>query len=85
MQFSLTKTSCWNTNEEKEKYKKLGFTFSNPYKPDLQRIIERPWKDTTGELSIEINTLEDLINFVKKYGDVVFDGFSIEIYDEERE
>lgn len=37
------------------------------------------------DYEIELNSLEDLIQFTKEYGEVIFDGVSIEIYDDYRE
>lgn len=34
---------------------------------------------------IEINSLEDLINLSKKYGEIIINGNTLEIYDDYRE
>ena len=46
-------------------------------------IKEEPYEDTTIKTyGVEINTIEDLLAFVKKYGEIIFDGEWICIYDD---
>lgn len=84
MKFEL-KTSGWAyTTKQASKLEKLGFEFE-------------PFVDTYGifgganlhikpkDLSIEINTLEELIKLIGNYGSVIVDLGSIEIYDDYRE
>lgn len=73
MKFNLS-TSGWSYSEQDEisRLEKLGFTFG-------------PRKYIAGEPTIEINTLDELMEFVKEYGQIVLDIDTIEIYDDYRE
>ena len=58
----------------------------------MRFIVSRTSTGKTNIWTIEINTLEELINFVKKYGTIIIDDsgeksvpFEIEIYDDYRE
>ena len=81
MKFSLSKASIYNTEEEKEKYEKLGFKFE--WLPEENR-----WSDMYSTPSFEIETLEGLLQFIKTYGAIILEWegdpelFSILIYDD---
>jgi len=77
MKFILSTTGdFYPEKDRREKVSELGFTFKpSDYK---EFLIE-------GNPEIEIKTLKELLDFTKKYGEVVINGTSIEIYDDYRE
>ena len=84
MEFKLSITSDFTTNERKIKYEKLGFNFEvNEWHYNADR---EPWVKQGQSFYplIEINTLEELINFVREYGQIVLNDGEIEIYDDYR-
>jgi len=65
-------------NSDKEKLEKLGLKFKDS---SSQWQSESQWyKQEDGE--IEINTLEELQDFIKEWGDVVVDEDRIIIYND---
>jgi len=72
--FNLKKASGINDVEEQKKYERLGFRY---IKGDMVTYTDRHHIP-----QIEINTLEELINFVKEYGPVVVSENEITIYDD---
>lgn len=86
MKFKLrTSQYFYPEKEDRDALSKLGFTFT-PCEFEEFRIEGSP--------KIEINTLEELIAFVEKYGDIIiFDNhynpdeniIDIEIYNDHRE
>ena len=78
MRFKLTKASDWNSTEDKIKYEKLGFKFE----PEKDSYFKHtPWY-TVENSEIEFNTLEELLNFIKKYGEIILYEDEITIYDD---
>lgn len=74
MEFKLdTSGYFYKDKKDHENLKKLGFKFNG-------NMIDR-FKTPT----ININTLTELLEFIKKYGTVIIDEESIEIYDNCRE
>ncbi len=69
MKFELTKSSYSNSQEEKEKYKKLGFAFEKP-SPYLGIITygNDRWVTSPRKVEVDINSLEELLKFVKEWG-----------------
>jgi len=92
MKFKLRRTGSFADDEDKAKYEELGFKF-NPYCGLLGDSY--PWMtswDDNDELQIEINTLEELLKFIDKWGTIVlghdYDDekrYRLEIYDDYRE
>jgi hypothetical protein len=88
MKFSLSTVEHYYNKEDMEKLSKLGFKFKfldesciwNPNDLGEFEILD-------SEPSIEINSLEDLLNFSREYGSVILntntidDVPKIEIYD----
>jgi len=76
MKFNLCTSGYFYDDAEKRKeLEALGFVFEN---------IKETWhivKTTT----IEINSLEELLAFTEKWGDIVLNNDTIEIYDYYRE
>ena len=83
MKFKLTTAESFYTDKEKEKYSEFNFDFkevANPYPREAKWYINPDEK----EYFIEINSLEELIEFVNKYGRIIIDevgGYEIRIYD----
>ena len=77
MKFKLSTTGYFYPQEDRrKKLSELGFTF----KPsDFKEF------SIEGNPEIEIETLDELMDFTKKYGEIIIDGKSIEIYDDYRE
>jgi hypothetical protein len=73
--------------EEKEKYEKLGFTFIKP--PSKATYYKNQWQVKPAWRTIEIESLEDLIEFIKNYGTAILtmdvNDPEIEIYNDYRE
>ena len=89
MKFTITNSSMWINDEEKQKYEKYGLRF-RPSNPEYlehgpwQQDWEREQKEG-GLTIIEINTLEELMDLVKDVQNIVLKLGSIEIYDDYRE
>ena len=81
MKFRLTKTSHYVTNEAKIRYEKLGFHFL-PNTWDYNKE-QKPWEDDDAfkVLPLNIESLQDLLDFVREFGRIVLEKDSIEIYD----
>ena len=82
MIYSITVTDYFYNSESEEvkNLRGLGFEF--------ELITNFMGNDLTikeSNVSIEINTLEELIAFNEKYGRIIFDGTHIEIYNGYRE
>ncbi len=87
MKFNITVTGdFYKANQEKEtdRLKELGFKFKKleedefmGYTTKLEYFEDDP--------TIEINSLEELIDFNKKYGRIILSGNQIEIYNDYRE
>ncbi len=85
MKFDLSTSGMFYSDKEQmEGLKELGFTFE-PSRSFTKR--DRGVDDyvISGEPTIEIETLEDLAKFAKKWGEVILWEDSIEIYDNYRE
>lgn len=61
-------------NNEVNKLQELGFKFVDTRFNNSKRLIN------DNEVEIEINTLDDLILFIKRYGKIVIDNNSIIIF-----
>jgi hypothetical protein len=79
MKFEVSTVGYWYQYEEKQKLELLGFKFK-PTEPEYRFWGE--WqKEDPYEVEIEINTLEELLLFIKTYGEIIFNDNSILIYD----
>ena len=76
MKFELITTESVYNEDEIEELKPLGFEFN--FKNGGY------WK-TNKEVSIEINSIDELMDFIKQYGRIVIEDNTIEIYDDYRE
>ena len=77
MKFTLsTSGHFYPQADRRKKLEKIGFTF----KPS-------DYKDFTieGSPEIEINSLEELIEFTDRFGEIIVSNSSIEIYNDYRE
>lgn len=92
MKFQLRTTgSTYEDGRYKKQLEKLGFKFK-PHDDEYNKLYQQLHKSKKqqfymgySETEIEINTLEDLLQFVRKFGQIVLDEDSIEIYDDYRE
>lgn len=80
MKFKLTTSGHFYTAEEAEPLEKLGFVFK---KTDDGRHASKAYN--CPEVEIEINTLDELIQFIKEWRCIAMYDGSIEIYDDYRE
>lgn len=80
MKFKLSTTELFYPyKEDREKLEKIGFTFE-PYNAPHYFCI------TTKNPTIDINTTDELVEFVKEYGKIIVDTDGwIEIYNDYRE
>lgn len=78
MKFNLKTTAYLYKGEEVKELQELGFEFKKSDMKDKFYI-----KDKLVE--IEVTSLEELISFIKKYGQIILDENSIEIYNDYRE
>lgn len=72
-----TSGSFYDNEENRKKLETLGFTFR------LSETVKR-WM-IEGEGRKEINTIEELIEFEKEWGTIIFSDGLIELYDDWRE
>lgn len=78
MKFTLSTSGIFYPDKAKrEKLEEIGFTF----KPSNYK----EFTITDIEPEIEINTIDELIQFTAKYGEIIVMGETIEIYDNYRE
>jgi len=78
MEFTLSTTGFFYPNEEdRKKYEELGFKFEPSDYLKFKKSNVNP--------SVDFNSLEELIAFVNKFGDIIVSEGHIEIYDDYRE
>lgn len=84
MIFTLSTTKYYYPDKnQREKFEKLGFTFDLLDKPDSFFYDSYT---INGKPTIEINTIEELIELSKTYGELIIsDDKCIEIYNDDRE
>lgn len=82
MQFKLTTSRTYYKEEVAEPLKKFGFAF---YQHSHKGIFEPLVIDEETDVFLNISTLEELSEFVKEVGPVVFSKYGIEIYNDYRE
>ncbi len=77
MKFKIETTGYFYQNlEDINRLEQIGFTFEKSDYKDFK---------ITGNPEIEINTLEELIQFGNKHGEIIVSDGHIEIYDNYRE
>lgn len=77
MKFKIKTTGYFYSNEEdRKRLEQIGFTFEKSDYKDFK---------IKGEPEIEINTLEELIQFGNNHGEIIVSDGHIEIYDDYRE
>ncbi|MHA1185943.1 MAG: hypothetical protein ACTSSK_03575 [Candidatus Heimdallarchaeota archaeon] len=82
MKFKLTISQTNFNKKEMEEFKELGLEFRKM--KNLGRVFYYNGY-SEGESEIEINTLEELMEFIKEWGQVIIDEKGIEIYNTYRE
>ncbi len=93
MKFNLSTSRHLYNDKDKEQLEKLGFMFDSEPKEHYIDDGKKWYIDDFGvgkHIFIEINTLEELLEFQKTYGLLIIggteeDGFWLEIYDGYRE
>ena len=82
MKFKLTTAGYYYKKESANYLGRLGIKFIESGRgTGIPGIFTVTQEDTY----IEINTIEELVALTEEYGDIVFDGEEIEIYDDYRE
>lgn len=75
MKFKLyTAGNFYPEEKDRQRLQKLGFSFKNTgsyHGPSIE-----------GDPEIEINTLEELMQFIEVYGSIILDKSNIQIYDD---
>lgn len=87
MKFKLTNCDHFPKEDYAKKLETLGFKFkpcNDVYFKSQGRLEPDSWDDNS-KISIEINSLEELIAFVRKWGQIVLYEDEINIYDDYRE
>jgi hypothetical protein len=77
MKFKVGTASSFYKREDKEKLEKLGFVFDKSKGFNITEF----YKDYDQNVEIEIESLEELMEFVNKWGDIVLSEDGITIYD----
>lgn len=87
MRFKLTQNKNWCDNEEKEKLERLGFKFKKEETEEYKHWGEWNCQSSSWdpETEIEIDTLEELMKFIREWGTIVLTKDKIEIYNDYRE
>ena len=75
MKFKLKTAGSYYSPEDTKKLTKLGFRFT----ADRMGI---PWMIDDDTLTIEIDTLEKLVDFAKTHEAIIINGDTITIYDD---
>lgn len=77
MKFNISTAGRFYTNEESRRLKKLGFKFDdNGYdKRKCKRILSE-------DIELDISSLDDLMKFSDKWGDLIISRERIIIYDD---
>jgi len=79
MKFKLTTTKKFYLDKDLPEYEKLGFTFGKThFSGSMSKISD-------DNATIEFNTLEELMEFVEKWKELVISKEKIEIYNGYRE
>lgn len=80
MKFVLTTSAnLYDNSRQRKKYAEVGFVFNL----SEEKHFIRGRIDSDIKPEIEIDTLEELLNFVEEFGDIIIkeNGKEIEIYD----
>ena len=74
MKFLVDTAGYFYTEKEKKKLEKLGFTFIYDAEGTCYKIEKN-------EILLEINTLDEMMDFIDEYGKIVIEKDEITIYD----
>jgi len=80
MVYKLDMAAKFLDEKDVDRYKKLGFNFDNCQKRYYK--IGRYCIEPNDDLTIEINTIDELQKFIEEYGTVIVDNESITIYND---
>jgi len=81
MKFRLSKASNYSSDEEKMKLEELGFKFSLTSNYG-EMSGSYKWETTVGEVEVNIDSLDRLVELSEKYGSIIIRGHSLTIYDD---
>jgi len=79
MKFKLRTSGNFYSPKDIEPLEALGFKFEDT------SLVDKKTKYKIEDAEVEINSLEQLMEFVSKYGEIVLSNDAIEIYDDYRE
>jgi len=74
MKFELSSAKIRFSDEEKIRYEALGFQF--------ERREGNEWRCKNAPIIIELNSLDELIEFIRRWGAIIMDENEITIYDD---
>jgi len=74
MKFELYSAKTVFLDEDKLQYETLGFQF--------ERQDEKRWRCKNAPIIIELNSLDELIEFIRRWGAIIMDENEITIYDD---
>lgn len=84
MKFTISTSKKYYTKEYMELYQSIGFVFDE--EGEERYIGEMFFRiNTENKPTVEINSIEDLMEFEESFGPLIIDGYSIEIYNDYRE
>lgn len=87
MDFKLSNIRYWVEEDYAKRLEKLGFEVKREDRPDFSKYYGQYYVDKcefpNSDLKISINTLEELMLFIKEYGEIILDEDSITIFDDE--
>lgn len=84
MKFKLTNDASWIDKEHADELMQLGFKVKKETNPKYKQWGDYYIEDNRAGI-ITINTLKELMAFIKAHGHIVLDEDTIEIYDGYRE
>lgn len=87
MKLKLITSGRFYEEDDKVNLEKLGFKFKTTKEMYGKETIKKWYleKDDDSPIYIEINSIEELMNFVREWGNVIISCDEIEIYDNYRE
>ncbi len=87
MDFKLSNIRYWVEEDYAKRLEKLGFQVKKEDRDKFRYFYGQYYVDKyeppNSDLKISINTLEELMMFIKEYGEIILDEDSITIFDDE--
>lgn len=89
MKFNVSTSGSFYSKRAADKLRRLGFVFSEQTEPSIMKDgLPAEYLGGEGsvtEIQLEIETLDQLIAFANKWGELIVTDGEIEIYDDYRE